>query len=337
MGATAKPLPVAKHPDARTDLPGWMAYAQKMLDGRPVIISVSGGKDSLAVALLFKEAGIPFQCCHMDTGWEHPITEDYVRSYLPTVIGPIKILQGRDGGMENLIRRKRMFPSRVRRFCTQELKVYPFRDYLLGLDDEPVNAIGIRGDESQARSRMTEWEFNKTLDCDVWRPIFAWSYQDVIDIHTRHGVKPNPLYTELGQTRVGCWPCIHARKVEIRAVADLDPGRIDRLERLEQEILAMEEARYAEKGESFESKGIERPSFFQDPRARTNKRLGVKAKGYAPIREVVEWARTKRGGKAFTEAPDYGREGCMRWGMCDVPSAPPSRDLMLDVALEGFI
>jgi len=42
--------------------------------GRPVLVSVSGGKDSTAAALFLKEMGIPFQAVHCDTGWEHPDT-----------------------------------------------------------------------------------------------------------------------------------------------------------------------------------------------------------------------------------------------------------------------
>lgn len=32
--------------------------------------------------------------------------------------------------MEDLIRKKGMFPSKARRFCTEELKVFPMQKYL---------------------------------------------------------------------------------------------------------------------------------------------------------------------------------------------------------------
>jgi len=300
------------HPDARTDLKGWAEYAKEKIDGRPVIVSVSGGKDSLAVGLLLKSAGIPFTCVHMDTGWEHELTEKYVREYLPTVLGPIKILQGRDGGMEGLVKRKGRFATRRARFCTEELKLIPFRDYLLSLDDEPVNAVGVRAQESKARSRLPEWEDSKGLDCETWRPILDWSYQDVIDLHRQAGAEPNPLYLK-GAERVGCWPCLFSRKAEIRMVADTDPARIDRLERLESDVTEMAVARYAAKGTTIEELGYRNPAFFQDTNRDTNGQRLCK-----PIREVVKWSRTKWGGK--TSDPndvDYGREGCLRWGFCD--------------------
>lgn len=41
------------------------------------------------------------------------------------------------------------------------------------------------------------------FDCEVWRPLLTWSYDDVIEIHQAFGIKPNPLYLK-GAERVGC-------------------------------------------------------------------------------------------------------------------------------------
>ncbi len=64
--------------------------------------------------------------------------------------------------MIELIRKKGMFPSRARRFCTEELKTFPARDYLnarMEAGDDVVNAVGIRRAESAAREAMPEWEW----------------------------------------------------------------------------------------------------------------------------------------------------------------------------------
>jgi 3'-phosphoadenosine 5'-phosphosulfate sulfotransferase (PAPS reductase)/FAD synthetase len=297
--------------------------------GRLVIASISGGKDSAAMSLHLRELGIEHRRVFMDTGWEHEATYDYLRGELTRVIGPIEEIRG-SMTMEDLIRRKAMFPSRQRRFCTEELKVKPMKAYLeraryadceehcpgshppgsaepvccCGREREILNAIGIRAGESLARSKMPEWEHPPHFDCEVWRPIIMWSEQDVIDIHRRHGLKPNPLYL-MGASRVGCWPCIMARKGEIRLIADKDPSRIDRLRVLEDELTE------AARSRGHEGDAAKR-CWFQPPTGRV---------GTAGIDEIVEWSRTSRGGRQFELfAPGDRDDGCMRWGMCDTPA-----------------
>lgn len=224
------------------------------LAGRRVILSMSGGKDSSAAGLWLQEHGIEFEAVFMDTGWEHPDTYRYVRETLEPRFGPVRWLQAqRDGEpetMEKLIRRKGMFPSRVKRFCTQSLKIRPFVEYVKGLSAEDgavVNVVGIRAGESSARSAMPRWSFEPDMGgIHTWRPIIDWSYQDVIDMHARHELLPNPLYLS-GASRVGCWPCINARKAEIRHIVEHDPDVIDRIRAMESEVTQKADARSLEK------------------------------------------------------------------------------------------
>lgn len=303
---------------------------EERIGDRLVVASISGGKDSAAMSLYLRELGIEHRRVFMDTGWEHEATYDYLRGELTRVIGPIEEIRG-SMTMEELIRRKGMFPSRQRRFCTEELKVRPMIKHLARVrfsdceeycpgslppnDEEPVcccgrerevlNAIGIRAGESLARSKMPKWEHPPHFDCEVWRPIITWSEQDVIDIHHRHGLKPNPLYL-MGASRVGCWPCIMARKSEIRLIANKDPSRIDRLRVLEEELTE------AARSRGHEGDAAKR-CWFQPPTGRV---------GTAGIDEIVEWSRTARGGRQFELfAPGDRDDGCMRWGMCDTPAA----------------
>lgn len=301
------------------DVKTWAAEARAKLNGREVVVSISGGKDSTATALLLREGGIDFRAIHMDTGWEHEDTESYVRDYLPTLFGPIEILQGKHGGMEQLVIKRGMFPSRMRRFCTQELKVRPFLAWLRRTVDEEgvdlVNAVGIRSAESPARANLAEWEWSDSYDCEVWRPIIRWTLADVIAIHHRHGARPNPLYLR-GATRVGCWPCIFARKGEVRMIADTDPGRVDRIRALEEAVSEAARQRYDEQGETFESKGLAEPTWFQNP---TSRRAGdtKRAGDCWSIDRVIEWARGGKEGDDELFAANLADEGCMRWGLCE--------------------
>lgn len=299
--------------------PHALAELKDRLKGRRIIASISGGKDSAAMSLYLTELGLEHDRVFLDTGWEHEKTYAYLRGELAQKIGPIVELRNEKhpGGMADVVLAKGMFPSRTRRFCTQELKVYPMQRYIRGLVDggeDVVNAVGIRAAESASRSRMGEWEWSDGFDCETWRPLIAWSEQDVIDLHKRHGLRPSPLYLE-GARRVGCWPCIMSAKEEIRRVAEADPARIDLIESLEERVAAKAAARYAAKGESFVTLGYNRPTFFQ---AMGALRSEGKDGRMVPIREVVAWSRTAHGGKQYEMfAAGEGDAGCMRWGLCD--------------------
>ncbi len=279
------------------DLAAWAHAARARIGDRLIVCSVSGGKDSTAMALLLQEAEIPFLAVHMDTGWEQKETYKYVREYLPRVIGDIHIIEGQFGGMQGLVEARRGFPGPGARFCTGELKVRPMQRFLRALEDEPVNTVGIRAEESRRRRGLSRWEYSDTMDCDVWRPIIDWTTADVVNMHRRHGVRPNPLYL-MGASRVGCWPCIYARKAEVRMIADFDPGRIDEIRYLEQRVDRLRAERAAERG----METYRRQTWF-----------GYRREGWG-IDDVVRWSRGS--GPEILDAPLH-EQGCMRWGMCE--------------------
>ena len=309
------------------------------------ILSVSGGKDSTACGLWLREQGIPFRAVHFDTGWEHAATVAYVRDTLPGILGvPVEVARreprrlderreawaaeleamlGFRSPMVRWILSRGMFPSRVRRFCTQELKMFTARDVMREAHARgvlPLNVVGIRADESAARAKLEERELSTTLDCMVWRPLLRWSEADAIAIHRRHGVAPNPLYLR-GATRVGCWPCIMAGKSELRLLAKDEP-RIAVMERLEEMVGVLATERH-ERKEAAAGKPV--PSAFRIPAFFQGNRPNALGKfECVPIRKHVAWALTERGGKALDESHRQQSllgmdDGCLRWGMCESP------------------
>lgn len=312
--------PVSRSPELKKPVPT-VRQAQRRevlarINGRRIVASVSGGKDSAAMSLYLHELGIEHDRVFLDTAWESSITYEYLRGELQRVLGPITWIRGPQT-MEELIRHKGMFPSRRIRYCTQLLKVFPMAHYLrerLSAGEDVVNAVGIRAAESIARSQLSEWEWQEAFDAEVWRPILRWTEQEVIAIHHRHGLRPNPLYL-LGASRVGCWPCIFARKSEIRLVADTDPERIVRLRVLEDEIGVTARARAARDGRELTNS----PTWFQNPVSRPGPD-GHRDGSCWPIDRVVEWSRSAVRGPLMSQDEFLFAahlDGCMRWGLCD--------------------
>ena len=99
-------------------------------------------------------------------------------------------------------------------------------------------------------------------------------------------------------------------------MADIDPGRVDEIREMEKSAQETAAARYAAKGETFDSLGYKRPCFFQALGALRNEE--GKDGRCVPIDDVVQWSRTAHGGKQFelfsSVEPDAG---CMRWGLCE--------------------
>lgn len=282
------------------------------------IASVSGGKDSVAMSLWLAEQGIEHRRVFMDTGWEHPDLYAHL-DYLEGVLGPIEriyppmpdlpadvladveaieaLVGVSPSGFVRWAVHKGMFPSRRRRYCTQELKVRPFLQWVDALDADVVNVVGIRAEESAARAKLPERELMPGAEhIEVWRPLLTWTEEQVIEIHQRHGVVPCPLYLR-GSTRVGCWPCVQADKAELEQLA-IDSRRVMALRLLEQLVSDLA--------------GAERAMF----QARLRSPTGTYPPW--PIEKVLTWAQTEHGGRTMSLDPSWGREaGCVRWGMCD--------------------
>lgn len=306
--------------------------------GDRIAVGVSGGKDSAATCLWLMEQGLgpdDYDRVFCDTGWELPEVYDYLRGPLTDAVGPIIELQpkvpelppdreelaqgfetrlGFRSPMVRLVLSKALLPSRKIRFCTVTLKAETSAAWIRAQDGATINAVGVRAEESLSRSKLEPWEWSNMHDCWVWRPLLAWSFDAVIAIHQRHGLVPASPYLE-GAERVGCAPCIMARKGEIAWLAERHPERIALLADLEREVGRLAQERGAEHP----------PTWFQDPnppREKGTRKVIRAAAGYRPmwpIARVVKWAQGPQG-QVELFAPRIEDGGCMRWGFCD--SAP---------------
>ena len=296
--------------------------------GRPLVVSISGGKDSTAMGLYLIENDFhktnELSFVYADTGWEHP----EVYEYLEKVIVPFFSKYGEfhylknpkyPNGMVDLIRKNEMFPSRISRNCTMDLKVKPIKLHLKAMikrELDPINVVGIRAQESFKRSLMDEFDQGGPIGCDTWRPLIRFVLEDVISIHNRHGLVPCSLYYQKKNPvkRVGCWPCVLSPKAEIKAFAEDDQGRLETIKNLENEVRPLVQLkakkRAAENKTEYNENRLAGSTFFnasKEPYPR-------------PIDEAIKWAKTARGGKQYElfTPQNPAERGCQMWGLCDV-------------------
>ncbi|WP_345754789.1 phosphoadenosine phosphosulfate reductase family protein [Citrobacter braakii] len=310
--------------------------ARCLAPGTINIVSISGGKDSLAQSLRAIESGVEHLNVFADTGHEHPQTMEYL-DYLEQKLGPVKRVKAdftrqiegkrkfiatrwpvtlvEECGMSpdkakervaqaleilhptgvpflDLCMLKGRFPSTKARFCSTELKHHPVRDLVVlpALEEfeEVILWQGVRAQESPARAGLPEWEedADNTPGLHVYRPILKLLHEDVFAIAKRHGIKPNPLYQQ-GCSRVGCMPCIHARKSELAEIFTRWPEEIKRVAEWERLVAAC-----SRRGNS---------TFFpstHDPR-RAEKRIELITVDAYGIESYRDWAMTTHGGAQF--------------------------------------
>lgn len=202
---------------------------------QPLVICVSGGKDSGVITELAVRAGIPCEFLHSHTTADAPETVRFVRSefrqlegkgYKCTVIMPT--YKGQRVSMWSLIPQMLMPPTRLSRYCCSILKETGGAGRFI--------CTGVRWAESASRknNRGIYEKLGKTgqqniilaNDNDekrmlfencrlkakrVVNPIIDWADKDVYGFIADAKIPMNPLYAE-GRCRVGCIGCPLANK-----------------------------------------------------------------------------------------------------------------------------
>lgn len=125
--------------------------------GQPLIVTISGGKDSDVCLELARRSGIPYEVQHSLTSVDAPQTIYHIRkTFRELELKGIKcrmeypVYQGKRITMWSLIPIKKMPPLRQKRYCCEILKETACRNRLL--------TTGVRWEESKQRSSRGELE-----------------------------------------------------------------------------------------------------------------------------------------------------------------------------------
>lgn len=120
------------------------------------ILSLSGGKDSTALALYMRDRVPSMEYVFCDTKKELKETYQYLEK-LGVYLGKPILYITPDVGFDDLLRRRRNFlPSPQVRWCTEYLKLKPLEKYIG--EDEVVMYIGIRADEPNRKGYISTKE-----------------------------------------------------------------------------------------------------------------------------------------------------------------------------------
>lgn len=249
----------------------------------------------------------------VETKWpEHGVPDDVVRRAVEVLSAPT------GNPFLDLCIMKGRFPGSKTRFCTDELKIRPMCEQLtlpLVLSGHAIISWqGVRAEESLARRDLPKWQrlgdvYGVKVPAGVepriyaYRPLIDWKLTDVWAMHAKHGIDRNPLY-EQGMGRVGCMPCIMAKKSELREIAARFPDHVERIAEWERIVTLT-----AKRGNA---------TFFclsDDPTWSDGDAIDTAVDG---IHRRVAWSKTSRGGKQFDMGlmTDMGTS-CNQWGACE--------------------
>ena len=251
------------------------------------ILSLSGGKDSAALAVYMRDRVKAMEYIFSDTRKELPETYEYLErleDYLGTPVNRLNAELGFDhwydvyGGM---------LPSNHRRWCTKMLKLKPFEAF--AGDDPVINYVALRADEN--RTGYISHKPNIT-------PVYPFQddglkLPDIEHILETSGVGLPP-YTAWGRSRSGCFFCFYQQKIEWVRLKERHPDLFEAAKAYERPVRGQREHLYWNERESLSE--LERPAPDADHRGRTRPPPDRKRRAGADP--------DSRGGLPAADAPD---------------------------------
>ena len=191
-------------------------------------LAYSGGKDSDTILTLAKMSGVKFDAHYNLTTVDPPELVYHVRRHPEVIIDRPKMT------MWQLIRKKMMPPTRMKRYCCEYLKERG--------GSGRVVVTGVRSGESLSRSHRT---LNEVCYNDPTKRflhvIIDWSTEDVWEFIRSNNIKYCKLYDE-GFKRLGCVMCPYS---DIKKVAKMFPKIAEAYKRAIIRCWSQKEARIA--------------------------------------------------------------------------------------------
>jgi hypothetical protein len=192
------------------------------------VLGISGGKDSAALAIYMRDRVPSMEYFFCDTGRELPETYEYLRRLEVVLAKPIARLNPDRDFDHWLSVYGGALPSAQMRWCTKNLKIKPFEEWIGEADT--VTYIGIRADEdregyiSHKRNVSARFPFKEA----------GLVKADILRILEEAGVGLPSYYA--WRTRSGCFFCFFQRKYEWVRLSDEHPDLFERAVEYEDKV-----------------------------------------------------------------------------------------------------
>lgn len=208
------------------------------------ILGLSGGKDSAALAIYLRDRVPEMEYIFTDTGKELRETYEYIDRLEAFLGKPVVRLNAERGFDHWLEIYGGYLPSSRMRWCTRQLKLKPFEQYVG--DDPVVSYVGIRADEDREGYVSTKPNI---------RAVFPFREdgirkEDVFRILEESGVGIPEYYR--WRSRSGCFFCFFQRKGEWAGLLENHPDLFEEAKKYEKIDPATGERYTWQNGESLE-------------------------------------------------------------------------------------
>jgi 3'-phosphoadenosine 5'-phosphosulfate sulfotransferase (PAPS reductase)/FAD synthetase len=195
-----------------------------------ILLNTSGGKDSSVMAWnvtkMAEAQGVKDRLVlgHATFREEWDGTVEIVRQQAAQLGLPFHVVT-RGEGLLDYVRRRKMWPSSMARYCTSDFKRAPIDKLITklapGLERrlKVLNVMGLRAEESPARAQKVGFKVNDRRTngrrhVDDWLPILSMKIWEVWETIKANAIPQHVAYS-LGMPRLSCRFCIFAPKAAL--------------------------------------------------------------------------------------------------------------------------
>ena len=251
------------------------------------LLGLSGGKDSSALAVYMRDRVPEMEYFFSDTGKELPETYEFLDRLEQFLGKPIARLNMHADTTQNrdfdhwLTLYGGLLPSSQVRWCTVNLKIKPFEDYVG--EDRAYNYVAIRADEDRVGYKPLKTPSLRNIEPKYPFKEDGITKEDVYRILEESGLGLPDYYK--WRTRSGCYFCFFQRKSEWVGLLEQHPDLFELAKEYEKFNHETGERFTWCQGESLEE--LSQPERIAEIKANTEKAMASK-KTAKPNRRLIE-------------------------------------------------